>query len=522
MVLVVVFNKLGWQIWFVFLLITTLIGSFMQEQSQQLTQMYLQSVGNGSNAADVIYPAYKRDDVNIGIVHLGLGAFHRSHQAMYTEQLLNLQNGGDWGICGVSFRNETLQAQLTSQDCLYTMAILDVEDSFQVVGAIKEVLVLKNQTAEVLARMSAEQTKIVSLTVTEKGYCLNAEGNLDETLPEIVNDLASLENPKSAVGLLVSALNTRFKSGVKPFNVIACDNLPNNGDKLKSAVIQFAHHVSKNLAQWIDNEIQFPNTMVDSITPKTEQATVEIVSRKLGVSDTAPVQREQFSQWVIENCPNIERPAWEKVGVIFTDDVESFENAKLRILNGLHSALAYIGQLNGYESVYQAISDEKIKAFLVNLVDNEIIPTIAAPSGLNLHDYSRAIIARFENPKIKHLLSQIACDGSIKIPVRTLAPIQSNLIAKREIKSLSIVVAAWIHFIVRSAVNKQDLHDPKAEELLTVVSQFKGDSNEDVKSFLAINGLLPDMLKNNINFISSIESAYVELSQDFSLGELSK
>lgn len=489
----------------------------MRDKPQQLNQMFLQSEDCVNNVSDVICPTYNRDEITMGIVHLGLGAFHRSHQAMYTEQLLNLQGGGDWGICAVSFRNQALQTLLNSQDCLYTMAILDVVDSFQVVGAIKEVLVVKNQASAVLQRMADETTKIVSLTVTEKGYCLNAEGVLDETLPEIINDLDSIDTPSSAIGLLVSALNVRFKNNVKPFNVIACDNLPDNGRKLKSAVIQFASKISEELALWIKKEIQFPNTMVDSITPKTEQATVDLIEEKLGLVDQAPVQRELFSQWVIEECPNMERPAWEKVGVIFTSDVESFENAKLRILNGLHSALAYIGLLTGCETVYQAISDEKIKSFLVELVDNEIIPTIDAPKGLDLHDYSRAIIARFENPKIKHLLSQIACDGSIKIPVRTLAPIQSNVINNRSIKSLSVVVAAWIHFVRASYTNKQTLNDPRSKELLAAVGQFSGDSHADVKHFLALNGLLPDPLKSNTNFISNIQSAYADMTSTFKI-----
>jgi fructuronate reductase len=490
----------------------------MREQPKQLNQIFLQSKDCINNTQNFICPSYERDEINIGIVHLGLGAFHRSHQAMYTEQLVNLQGGGDWGICGVSFRNETLQGKLNSQDCLYTMAILDVEDSFQVVGAIKEVLVGNKQASAVLQRMAAATTKIVSLTVTEKGYCLNAEGVLDGSLPDIINDLASIDTPSSAIGLLVAALNMRFKNGIKPFNVIACDNLPDNGRKLKSAVIQFASKISAELAQWINKEIQFPNTMVDSITPKTEQATVELIEDKLGMIDEAPVQREMFAQWVIEACPHMERPEWEKVGVIFTPDVESFENAKLRILNGLHSALAYIGLLTGYDTVYQAISDEKIKGFLVGLVDEEIIPTIEAPKSLDLHNYSRAIIARFENPKIKHLLSQIACDGSIKIPVRTLAPIQNNIVANRDFKSLSIVVAAWIHFIRVSYEKKQALHDPRATELLTAVCKFQGNNNEDVRGFLDIKGLLPEPLKNNVSFINHIQDAYVDITGVFKIG----
>lgn len=484
----------------------------MRQELRQLSQTCLQSKDCVNHASDVIYPSYQREKVNMGIVHLGLGAFHRSHQAMYTEQLLNLQGGGDWGICAVSFNNQRLQQQLNKQDCLYTTAILDVKDSYQVVAAIKQVLVVRTQAAAVIERMADETTKIVTLTVTEKGYCLNAEGVLDETLPEIISDLGALEQPKSTIGLIVAALRLRFEKGIQPFNVIACDNLPENGRKLKSAVIQFATKISGDLAGWIDQEIQFPNTMVDSITPKTESSTVELIKNKLGYIDEAPVQREMFSQWVIEDCPGMVRPEWEKVGVVFTDNVESFENAKLRILNGLHSALAYMGLLMGYETVYQAVSDKNVKAFLVALVDDEVIPTIEAPLGLDLHQYSRAILARFENPKIKHLLSQIACDGSIKIPVRTLAPIQNNIAHNRSFKMLSRVVAAWIHFIRVSVAKNQRLHDPRATELIDAVNKFQGNSSEDVNMFLGINGLLPDSLRKNLSFISHVQDAYADIA----------
>lgn len=493
--------------------------SISLEQTKQLDQKYVEKIIDQNKTEGVLYPSYNRVNTNIGIVHLGLGAFHRSHQAMYTEQLLNLE-GGNWGICGVSFRNETLQQQLNKQDGLYTMAILDVEDSFQVVGAIKEVLVVKTQAQKVLARMASPDTKLVSLTVTEKGYCLDSSGKLDEALPGITQDLLSPDSPSTAIGLIVASLNMRFINGIKPFNVIACDNLPDNGKELKSAVVQFANHVSNDLANWIDNNVKFPNTMVDSITPRTEEATVELVNNKLGIADTAPVQREQFAQWVIEDCGNIERPAWEKVGVVFTNNVESFEDAKLRILNGLHSALAYIGQLNGYETVYEAISDEKIKAFLIELVDSEIIPTIEAPTGLNLHDYSRAIIARFENPKIKHLLSQIACDGSIKIPVRTLAPLQNNLAAKRSIKLLSIVVAAWIHFIRNSAVNELTINDPRSDDLYAVASKFEGNNVRDVRRFITIDGLLAEHLAHDEMFVESVQQAYNDIQALFNFSSL--
>lgn len=474
---------------------------------KKLAQAQLPSISTQACVNNIVLPAYQRDQVDIGIVHLGLGAFHRSHQAIFTEQLLNSQGGGDWGICGVSFRNEALQTQLQEQGCLYTSAILDVVDSFQVVGALKEVLVVKTQLAKVLERMAAHTTKIVSLTVTEKGYCLNGDGNLDETLPDIIHDLAHSDKPKTAIGLLVAALNIRFQTGIASFNVIACDNLPNNGEKLKSAVLQFAEKISPVLAAWIKSNTQFPNTMVDCITPKTEQATIDLIEEILGVIDNAPVQREQFSQWVIETS-DFERPAWENVGVIFTDNVEVFENAKLRVLNGLHSALAYIGTLRGYETVYQAISDQTIKSFLIDLLDNEIIPTLEPVKGLDIYQYSRDIIARFENPKIKHLLRQIACDGSIKIPVRTLAPLAENIRSARRIDSLAVVVAAWLHFIKESVSNDCEIHDPRASELANAITKTDETGALDVKALMKIPGLIPEALISNEVFISSVANAY--------------
>ncbi len=479
----------------------------MQQGIKKLDLSHLASISAKNTLENVSLPLYVRSNVGIGIVHLGLGAFHRSHQAMLTEQLLNKQGGGNWGICGVSFRNEALQSQLQSQDNLYTAATLDVSNSFQIIGAIKEVLVVKTQLVQVLARMAASTTKIVSLTVTEKGYCLNSDGFLDELLPNIISDLTKVDEPCSAIGLLVAALNFRFKAGTASFNVIACDNLPNNGGKLKSAVLQFAEKISTELASWINSNTQFPNTMVDCITPKTEQSTIDLIQSTLGIIDNAPVQREQFSQWVIETC-DFERPAWEKVGVIFTDDVEVFENAKLRILNGLHSALAYMGSIRGYETVFEAISDTDIKIFLLNLVDSEIIPTLKSVVGLDLFQYSRDIIARFENPKIKHLLRQIACDGSIKIPVRTLTPLATNIRAGRSIQSLSIVVAAWLHFLQDSVSNNIEIHDPRATDLVRAFQQLNAKDELNVAEFIQMPRLIPKELRNNKVFIDSVTKAY--------------
>ena len=302
--------------------------------------------------ANVQVARYSRSATKIGIVHLGLGAFHRSHQALFTERAMN-ECGGDWAICAVSMRNETLQQQLSGQDNLFTVVMNDKDTDYQIVSAVKEVLVAKNQLEQVLARLTSADTKLVSLTVTEKGYCLNSAGDLDTELAAIKADLANPSAPTTVVGMLAYGLAQRHAAGIKPFHVVACDNLPGNGEKLKTAVVQFAKAANAELAEWIEQNVQFPNTMVDCITPHTEDKTVQMVKDDLGLEDLAPVNREAFHQWVIEDILPAERPAWDKVGVIFTNDVEAFENTKLRILNGLHSILAYMGPLLGYKSKRQ-------------------------------------------------------------------------------------------------------------------------------------------------------------------------
>ncbi|MCU4677100.1 mannitol dehydrogenase family protein [Catenovulum sp. 2E275] len=477
----------------------------MRLNQQNLTE--LQQKG----AAGVTLPSYDRENTKIGIVHIGLGAFHRSHQAFFTEKVMNKQ-GGNWGICGVSMRNVELQKSLEEQDCLYTLAIADKQDEFQVISALKEVLVAANQAEQVIARLANPDTKLVSLTVTEKGYCLNASGNLDTELAGIKHDIENPTQPNTALGFLVAGLAQRFEQGTAAFNVIACDNLPDNGKKLRRGVIQLAQANSAELAAWIESNVDFPNTMVDCITPATEDKTLEMVKSALGLDDLAPVQREGFDQWVIEDCLTGERPDWESVGVIFTSNVGGFEHTKLRILNGLHSTLAYLGRLCGHESVFEAVSDQALKAFLLKLVDEEIIPTIEAPQGLDLTEYSRQIIARFENPKIRHLLEQIACDGSIKVPVRTLEPINDNLNAGRSNNNaLYYVVAGWIKFVANKVKTGEQLNDPKADLMIAKVNQFNGDAAHDVKLFLTADGLIDTKLISHPQIVESVISAYSQI-----------
>lgn len=441
-------------------------------------------------------PKYDRKSTNIGIVHLGPGAFHRAHQAVYTENAMNV-SGGEWGICGVSLRSSTARDILAEQDNLYTLAILDKKVSYQIIGAIKEVLVASDQSADVITRMSAASTKLITLTITEKGYCLGADGRLDTSHKDIKHDLENPTNPISAIGFIVASLKQRKLKNIKAFNVLSCDNVSGNGDKLRRAVLDYAGLFNVELQMWIDTHVSFPNSMVDSITPKTEEYTVESVSSAIGLQDNWPIQREEFTQWVIDNNWQGERPDWERVGVIFTSDVEGFEKAKLRLLNCLHSTLAYAGSLAEYETVFDVTNDDNFYQFITKLATHEIIGSFVQPKELDLTSYSQEIIQRFLNPSIRHLLAQIACDGSQKIQMRLLPIIEDNLTLGRSTQLLSLSLACWFEFICKALKSGEQINDPMANVFANTPQLFSNNENDVVEGFLGIESIFSKVLISN-------------------------
>lgn len=443
-------------------------------------------------------PRYDRGNVEIGIVHIGPGAFHRGHQAVYTESAMN-QSGGNWGICGVSLRNSTTRDTLVQQDFLYTLAILDETVSYQIIGAIKEVLVAGEQSEAILARLCNHATKIVSLTITEKGYCLNADGCLDLNHTDIAADLSNPSQPRSAIGFIVAGLILRRDAGIKPFNVLSCDNVASNGDKLRRAVLDYALQIDQALGDWIADRVAFPNSMVDSITPKTEAHTISAVSEAIGAQDNWPIQREEFSQWVIEDNWTGERPDWAGAGVVFTNNIEGFEKAKLRLLNCLHSTLAYAGSLAGFDTVCEVTSDAGFQRFICALAQEEIIGSFQAPQELDIHKYSQDIIKRFLNPTIHHKLTQIAWDGSQKIPVRVLPIIRDNLKLERPTQRLCTVLASWFEFIGVAVKAEREIIDPMAEEFFGISGLVDEDPGVVVSSFLNIETIFGnDLIKNRV------------------------
>ncbi|KLJ00387.1 mannitol dehydrogenase family protein [Luteimonas sp. FCS-9] len=430
----------------------------------------------------VARPAYERAAIRIGIVHLGAGAFHRAHQAVYFDDALALDP--DWAVCAVSLRNPDVRDALRPQGGLYTLAILGQMPQLRIVGALRGVLCARDEAAAVLARLADPAVRLVTLTVTEKGYCLVGD-RLDFAHPDIVHDLATPDAPVSAIGHIVAGLARRRAAGHAPYTVLSCDNLADNGVRLRRAVLDFAQRLDPALADWIAAEVAFPRSMVDSITPATDDALRNRVADALGEDDAWPVQREPYTQWVVEDRFCNGRPPLERVGVTLSDDIAGFDRAKLRLLNGPHSALAYLGLLLGLETVADAMRHPGLAAFVERLMREDIAPTLDVPVGLDLDAYIGAILDRFRNPAIAHRLAQIAWDGSQKLPVRLLGTIRDALAAGRPIDRLCLPIAAWMHFVRRQARDGVALVDPMADSLAKIGREATGEA-EDVARFLVL------------------------------------
>ena len=455
---------------------------------------------------EVKRPAYDRRAVDIGIVHFGPGAFHRVHQAWFVDELLS--SDPRWGICEVSLRSPDVRDALVPQDGLYTVACLDETISYRVIGSLKQTLVAPENPQSVLEQLSAPGTRVVTMTVTEKGYCLGPDGSLDWSHADILRDLKTPQAPVSLIGYLVEALRRRRASGAGPLTMVSCDNLVDNGTRLGRAVQQLAQVNDAGLARWIEDQAAFPRTMVDSITPATTDDLREQVAAALGLIDRWPVQREGFVQWVLEDRKAGDMPDWRSAGVIVTNDVGAYDRAKLRLLNGAHSSLAYLGLLAGHETVAGAMEDGDLAAFVGTMMKRDIQPTLTAPRGLDLTVYIDAILKRFRNPAIRHALAQIAWDGSQKLPFRLLGTIQDNLEAGRPIDRLCVPIAAWMHFVRRKAADGEQVVDPLARRLFEIGIHCQNRAAADLPGFLALDQVFPAALAGNDIFTSALARAY--------------
>lgn len=384
-------------------------------------------------------PAYDVAGLETGIVHLGVGAFHRAHQAFFTDDAIEAA-GGPWGIVGVSMRSPAVADGLARQDGLFSVEVLDRPRRRRIVGAMRRTLTLPIQPRAVTDAIAASSTRVVTLTITEKGYCLKG-GALDLDHPDIAHDLGRPEAPRSAVGALVAGLAERRRLGGRPISVVSCDNLADNGARLGGAAGLFADRLDPGLARWIEAEIAFPQTMVDSIAPASDEACLARAEADLGLRDEAAVQREGFAQWVIEDRFAGPRPAWDRAGAEIVDDVAPYRRLKLHVLNATHSALAYLGLARGHALVREAIADTDLARLLDAMVEAEIAPNLPE---LPVSDYWRSTRGRFANPMVDHRLDQIAQDGAFKLAERIHPLMLANAASGRPTGRLAAVVRAWL------------------------------------------------------------------------------
>lgn len=452
----------------------------------------LSLAGLGDLPADVARPGYDPSRLQPGILHLGIGAFHRAHQAWYTDAAMATA-GGAWGIVGASLRGAGTRDSLVAQDCLYTLVEKGAAGTrHRVIGAVRDVVYAPNDPGRLPLIIADPNIRIVTLTVTEKGYCHDpATGRLNLAHPDIVHDLSALDAPVSTIGILVAGLVRRRHAGGAPITLQTCDNLPHNGATLRGIVLEFAARADTATAGWIERDIAFPNCMVDRIVPATTEDLIRETAAALGVMDLAPVQAEPFSQWVIEDTFAAGRPGWEKVGAEFVPDVAPYEEMKLRLLNGSHSMLAYLGYLGGYDYIWQVMREADYVALMRDMMREEVAPTLALLGKYDLDTYQAAIVERFANPALLHRTEQITMDGSQKLPQRLLGTVRANLAAGRPFRRLALAVASWMRFVtgVDEHGRAINVRDPLAAVLKERASAAGGDPSAIADALLGVEAV---------------------------------
>jgi mannitol 2-dehydrogenase len=428
----------------------------------------LQSIG-----PSVWTPRYDRDAVRVGIVHLGVGGFHRSHQAMYLDRLMEAGQAMDWGICGVGVlpSDRRMQQVMAAQDCLYTL-VLKHPDGYleaRVVGSIVEYLLAPDDPDAVVERMASEHTRIVSLTVTEGGYNTSpVTGEFDAEATDVVADLRPGAALRTSFGLVTEALARRRARGLAPFTVVSCDNIPGNGDLARRSFAAFAGLRDPELGEWVAREVAFPNSMVDRITPVTTDADRAEVTRRFDVDDQWPVVCEPYTQWVLEDSFPQGRPPLEDVGVQLVADVAPYELMKLRLLNAGHQVLGHLGRLAGYTHVHEACQDALFREFLLGYLDEEATPTLPPVPGIDLRRYKADLVGRFANPHVRDTLARLCENASDRIPQFLLPVLRANLAGGGQLRRSLAVLAGW----ARSAEGSDDaggpieLVDPRREGLV--------------------------------------------------------
>ncbi|RBI69648.1 mannitol dehydrogenase family protein [Vreelandella sulfidaeris] len=470
-----------------------------------------------------------KQNSQIAIVHLGLGAFHRAHQAVYLERYRQRSGDVTWGLCSANLRSSVgLVDGLSAAGHRYHVAEYADSENLTLleIGVIEETLFSGRDGADegmdswgrdrevLLARMASSDTRVVTLTVTEKGYFLNpASGDLRNDDPMIVGDIASPQQPRTAPGLLVEALARRREAGIAPFTVLSCDNMPDNGKRTRQAVVQLAEQRDADLASWIANEVAFPCSMVDRIVPAMTDADFERLA-VLGVNDPNAVVCEAFTQWVVEDHFPTGRPSWEAEGVEMVADVAPFETMKLRMLNGSHSLLAYLGALAGIETVYEGVNNAELRSLLRRYMLEEAAPTLEMPEGIDLDAYADSLLARFANDSLRHRLQQIAMDGSQKLPQRWLSGALERSTAGQASPCVALGVATWICYTAGQDLhgNSYPVDDPLAKRFAELHQKHGSDPSALVAAYLAMDDVMPNALAQDDAFAQAVLVAYQALT----------
>jgi fructuronate reductase len=485
-------------------------------ESAELKQPRLSAATVGVLAGSVARPRYDRDRHGCGIVHLGVGAFMRAHIAVYCDQVLGTE-GGDWAITGVSLRRPDVQRQLNPQDGLYLVGIRgEGKHGYRLVGALKDVSLATEDPGALVARLAGPQTRIVSVTVTEKGYCADTHrGGLDERHPAVLHDLAAPRMPASLIGILHAACLKRRDDGAGGLSILSCDNLPGNGQLLRRAVLDFAALTGGGAAGFIRDNVRFPSTMVDRIVPATAGEDIVAAARHTGVYDAGLVCTEPFTQWVIEHDFANGRPAWETAGALLVADVAPYETAKLRLLNGAHSTCAYLGYLAGHEFVHEVMADSTLARFVEALMREEISPVTPAPAGMEHERYIPDLLERFRNRSLNHRTQQIAMDGSQKLPQRLLATIRLQLERGGPIDGLSLAVAAWMRYVLGTDElgNPIEVSDPLSSRFAAIADECGHSPGALVDRFLGLQIVFGNVLPGESRFRRALLAGLESLLQ---------
>ncbi len=444
-----------------------------------------------------------------------MGGFHRAHQAMYHDRLLNQGGSPDWGICGVGVMpaDREMRQVLDAQDGLYTLVIKHADGTYEprVIGSIVEYLFAPDDPEAVIERMAAESTRIVSLTITEGGYNINdLTGEFDVANPDVVHDLRPGAAPRTTFGLITEALRRRRSLGLAPFTVMSCDNLQGNGHLTKRVFTDFARLRDTELGDWIESEVRFPNSMVDRITPVTTDADRAEIRERFGIDDRWPVVCEPFTQWVLEDSFTAGRPRYEDVGVQLVDQVEPYELMKLRLLNASHQAMCYFGYLAGYRLVHEAAQDPLFQAFLLGYMNEEASPTLPPVPGVDLDGYKHTLIERFSNPQVRDTIARLCAQSSDRIPKWLLPVVREQLATGGEIKRSAAVVASWARY--DEGVDEQGEPIEVVDRLADSLVRLARLQREDPDAFIANRDVFGD-LADDKRFVTGYRSALSSLHQ---------